>query len=416
MTKSILLAAAATISASMGALSIGVAHAAEPAASVHARALVLDSHVDVPQDLGVGSRDFGLDGDGQVDLPKLERGQVDAAVLAVFVPQGPRTVEGVGKARRDADAKLAAIRAIPERYSDRAVLALSASDVEAAAKAGKHAIVIGFLNAYPFGDSLDPIDAYYRAGVRSFGFVHAGNNAYADSSRPSAAGPKVEWGGLSPLGKQAVGKLNRLGVIIDVSQLTPDGVRQVLALTQAPVVASHSGVQGVIDAPRNLSDAELEAIKTNGGVVQIVAFGPYLVKPGPDFAARVAPIRAQFGLPAVYAKTADGTETLPADKRTDYSHAINALLPKATVKDLADSVDYAVKRIGIDHVGLSSDFNHGGGVVGWANEGEAAGVTVELLARGYSEADIDKLWGGNYLRVLRQVEATAKRLDPQRGT
>lgn len=405
MTRSALLAAVATI-----ALSAGLsAHAAEPVAALHARALVLDSHADVPLDLGVGPHDFGLDGDGQVDLPKLERGQVDAVVLAVFVPQGPRTADGVAKARQDADAKLAAIRAIPQRYPDRTVLALSADDVAAATKAGKRAIIVGFLNAYPFGESLEPIEAYYRAGVRSFGFMHAGNNAYADSSRPSAAGPKVEWGGLSPLGKAAVAKLNDLGVIIDVSQLTPDGLSQVLALTRAPVVASHSGVQGVIDAPRNLSNAELDAIKANGGVVQIVAFGPYLVKPGPDFAARVAPIRAQFGLPAAYAKTSDGTETLSPEKRTDYSHAVSALLPKATVKDLVDSVDYAVKRIGVDHVGLSSDFNHGGGVTGWANEGEAAGVTAELVARGYAEADIDKLWGGNYLRVFKAVEAKARR-------
>ena len=406
MFRSALFAAAAAVSLAIA----GPLAAAEPATTVHARALVLDSHVDVPQDLGVGPHAFDVDGDGQIDLPKLERGQVDAAVLAVFVPQGPRTAEGVAKARQDADAKLAAIRAIAERYPDRAVLARSAAEVEAAAKAGKRAIIIGFLNAYPFGESLDPIDTYYTAGVRSFGFVHAGNNAYADSSRPSGAGPKVEWGGLSPLGKAAVGKLNALGVIIDVSQLTPEGVSQVLALTRAPVVASHSGVRGVVDAPRNLSDAELDAIKANGGVVQIVAFGPYLVKPGPDFAAKVAPIRAQFGLPAAYAKTADGTEVLSPDQRTDYSHAISALLPKATVKDLVDSVDYAVKRIGVDHVGLSSDFNHGGGVVGWANEGEAAGVTAELLRRGYGEADIDKLWGGNYLRVFRAVEATAGKL------
>jgi len=405
MTRSAYLAAAAAIALAC-ALPV---HADEPVATIHARALVLDSHADVPQDLGVGPHDFGLDGDGQVDLPKLERGQVDAAVLAVFVSQGPRTPEGYAKARHDADAKLAAITAIPQRYPDRVVLARSADDVIAAAKAGKRAIIVGFLNAYPFGESLDPIDAYYRAGVRSFGFVHAGNNAYADSSRPSAAGPKVEWGGLSPLGKAAMTKLNDLGVIIDVSQLTPDGLRQVLALTRAPVVASHSGVQGVVDAPRNLSDAELDAIKANGGVVQIVAFGPYLVKPGPDFAAKVAPIRAQFGLPAIYAKTSDGTETLSPEKRTDYSHAINALLPKATVRDLVDSVDYAVKRIGVDHVGLSSDFNHGGGVVGWANEGEAAGVTTELVARGYSETDIDKLWGANYLRVFKAVEAKARR-------
>lgn len=377
--------------------------AAEPdAAAIHARALVVDSHVDVPPTF-----DAAIDGDGQVDLPKLERGQVDAAVLAVFVSQGPRTPEGYAKAKSDADAKLAAIRAAAQRHPERAVLALSVNDIQAAAKAGKRAIVVGFLNAYPFGESLEQIDAYYRAGVRSFGFVHAGNNAYADSSRPSG-GTKTEWNGLSPLGKAAVGKLNDLGVIIDVSQLTPDGVFQTLKLSRAPVVASHSGVRGVVDAPRNLSDAELDAIKANDGVVQVVAFGPYLVNPGSDFAAKVAPIRAQFGLPAAFAKPADGTEVLSPAQRTDYSHAVNALLPKATVKDLVDSIDYAVKRIGVDHVGIASDFNHGGGVVGWANEGEAANVTAELVRHGYSEADIDKLWGGNWLRVFRKVEAARR--------
>ncbi|MGR4863209.1 dipeptidase [Caulobacter sp. LARHSG274] len=405
-------AAAASL---LGLVLAGPALAAGQAARpLHDRVLVLDSHVDVPLDLGVGPHEIAIDGDGQVDLPKLERGQVDAAVLAVFVPQGPRTPEGYAKARADADTKLAAIRAIAERHPDRALLARSAADVEAAAKAGKRAIIAGFLNAYPFGESLEPIDAYYQAGVRSFGFVHAGNNAYADSSRPSGE-PKVEWGGLSPLGKAAVAKLNDLGVIIDVSQLTPEGVFQTLKLSRAPVIASHSGVQGVVDAPRNLSDNELYAIKANGGVVQVVAFGPYLVKPGPDFAARVTPIRAQFGLPAAYAKAADGTEILPPDKRADYSHAINALLPKATVKDLVDSVDYAVKRIGIDHVGLSSDFNHGGGVVGWANEGEAANVTAELVRHGYSEADIGKLWGGNYLRVFKAVETQAQYIKKTNG-
>ena len=405
MTKLSLIASAAALI--LGGPVNALAAQPDPAA-IHARALVLDSHVDVPLDLGVGPHESAVDGDSQIDLPKLERGQVDAVVLAVFVPQGPRTPEGYAKARADADTKLAAIRAIPERHPDRAVLALSAADVEAAAKAGKRAIIVGFLNAYPFGESLEPIDAYYRAGVRSFGFVHAGDNAYADSSRPTGE-PKVEWGGLSPLGKAAVAKLNDLGVIIDISQLTPDGVFQVLKLSRAPVVASHSGVKGVVDAPRNLSDAELDAIKANGGVVQIVAFGPYMVKPGPDFAARVAPIRVQFGLPAAYAKPADGAETLSPEKRTDYSHAISALLPKATVKDLVDSVDYAVKRIGVDHVGLSSDFNHGGGVVGWANEGEAANVTAELVRHGYREPDIDKMWGGNYLRVFKAVEAKANR-------
>jgi membrane dipeptidase len=396
--------------AALALVAAGAVQAAQPdAAAIHARALVLDSHADVPLDLGVGPHDAAVDGDGQVDLPKLERGQVDAVVLAVFTPQGPRTPEGYAKARAETDAKLAAIRDIPKKYPERAVLALTAADVEAAAKAGKRAIIIGFLNAYPFGKDLSSIDAYYQAGVRSFGFVHAGNNDYADSSRPSGE-PKVEWGGLSPLGKAAVSKLNQLGVIIDVSQLTPDGVFQTLALSKAPVVASHSGVRGVIDAPRNLSDAELDAIAAHGGVVQIVAFSPYLIKPGPDYPAKVATLRAQYGLPADYKKPADGADTLSVELRGKFNHDLSALLPKASVHELADSIDYAVKRIGADHVGIGSDFNHGGGVTGWANESQAQNVTAELVRRGYSEVDIDKLWGGNWLRVLRQVEATARQL------
>ncbi|MEH0194124.1 dipeptidase [Caulobacter sp. CCNWLY153] len=404
MLRPILLATAAALALTSAAPALA---ADLDAAAIHARTLVLDSHVDVPADLGVGAHEAAVDGDSQVDLPKLERGGVDAAVLAVFVAQGPRTPEGYAQARKEADAKLAAIRGVAERHPDRAALALKADDVEAAAKAGKRAIVIGFLNAYPFGEDLKPLDAYYAAGVRSFGFVHAGANAFADSSRPSG-GAKAEWGGLSPLGKQAVGRLNDLGVIIDVSQLTPDGVKQVLAISRAPVVASHSGVQGIVDNPRNLSDAELNAIAAKGGVVQIVAFGPYLVRLTDELRPKVAALRVQYGLPAAFSRAADGSEALSPDKRKDYSHAVTALLPKATVKDLVDSVDYAVGRVGVEHVGLSSDFNHGGGVVGWANEGEAGNVTAELVARGYSEADIGKLWGGNYLRVFRAVEQSSK--------
>lgn len=382
--------------------------AAPDAAAIHARALVLDSHADIPDALAA-PLDLTQDTKGQVDLPKLERGQVDAAVLAVFAPQGPRTMEGYAKARALDDAKLAAIRAIPERSPDRAVLALSAADVSAAAKSGKRAIIIGFLNAYPFGQDLAPIDDYYKAGVRSFGFVHAGNNDFADSSRPSGE-PKVEWGGLSPVGKAAVAKLNRLGVIIDVSQLTPDGVAQTLALSKAPVVASHSGLKGVIDAPRNLSDAELDAIAAKGGVIQVVAFSAYLKKPDAGYPAEVSALRGRYGLPATYAKPNDGADQLAAEQRTTFSHDLSALAPKASIADLVDSIDYAVKRVGVDHVGIASDFNHGGGVTGWSNEAEAGAVTAELVRRGYSEADIDKLWGGNWLRVFAAVEATANSL------
>lgn len=379
------------------------------ARAAHAKALVVDSHADVPLDFGVGGHEAAVDGDTQVDLPKLKRGGVGAVALAVFVPQGPRTPEGVAKARADADTKLAAIGAAAARHPDQAELALSADDVRRIHREGKVAILASFLNAYPFGKDLAPIDDYYRAGVRVFGLVHAGNNDYADSSRPSGQ-PAAEWGGLSPVGKAAIARLNRLGVLIDVSQLSSEGFRQVLAESRAPVVATHSGVRGMVDSPRNLSDGELDALKANGGVIQIVAFSTYLVRPPADYPDRVRALRRSYGLAEAYAHANDGVDALAADRRAAFNHDLAALTRPGTVKDLVDSIDYAVRRIGVDHVGIASDFNHGGGVEGFRNEGEALNVTRELVGRGYSDADIAKLWGGNFLRVLGQAETTGSRL------
>jgi membrane dipeptidase len=417
--KSLCLASVAA-----GAMAVP-ALAASDVAAIHSRAIVIDAHADVPLDLGIGHHDAAVDSDSQVDLPKLERGEVDAVALAVFVNQGARTPEGYAKAREEANVKLAAIRGIAEKYPKRAVLALTADDIEKAAKAHKRAIIVGFLNAYPLGTKLDAIDEFYKGGVRSFGFVHQGNNDFADSSRPIGE-PKVEWNGLSPLGKEAVGRINRLGMIIDISQLTPAGVLQVLQLSKAPVIATHSGVKGVLDIMRNLSDVELDALKANDGVIQIVAFKPYLVQPDKGLLEKVAVLREKYGLPATFSKDPAVNANLTTEqktaytykdseqlgpRRTSYLHEIRDSIPQASVVDLVNSIDYAVKRIGIDHVGISSDFNHSGGVVGWSNEGEAQNVTAELVKRGYSEADIDKIWGGNYLRVFRKVEEVARRLS-----
>lgn len=377
------------------------------ALAIHKRVLVIDPHADVPQDFGVGEHEAAVDGNTQVDLPKLQRGGVDAVALCAFVAQGPRTAEGFAQARAKVDAKLAAIRAVPERHPDAARLALTASDIEAAKAEGKIAILPSFLNAYPFGTALTGIDDYHHAGVRLFGFVHSGNNDYADSSRATGDKPE-EWGGLSPLGKAAVARLNDLGMLIDVSQLTRAGALQTVELSRAPVIATHSGLRGVVDTPRNLSDEELDAIKAKGGLVSVVAYNGYVVPPPANFAALIAPIRKKYGLPEAYERPTQGWDKLSPKGREDYSHEITALLPEATVSHVVDSIDYAVKRIGVDHVGVSSDFNHGGGVKGFANEGEAANVTIEMVRRGYSEVDIAKIWGGNFLRVFRQAQAGAR--------
>ena len=231
--------------------------------------------------------------------------------------------------------------------------------------------------------------------------MHANHNDWADSSRPAANGPAAEHGGLSALGREGVRRLNDLGVAIDVSQLSAAALEQTLKLTRVLVLASHSGVRALLDVSRNLSDAELDMIKVNGGVVHIVAYNRYLANPPADFAAREAGIRARWGL-----KPGENDRDRLNDEQVTRLHSeINALIPRANVSTLAEQVAYAARRIGVDHVGIASDFNHGGGIIGWMDSSEAPGVTAALLARGFSASDIGKIWSGNALRVLAAAEA-----------
>jgi membrane dipeptidase len=372
----------------------------QTAQRIHDKILILDSHVDIPVDYGTGPTDPGINGETQVDLPKLERGGVGAAVFAVFAKQGRRTPQGLVKAREEADRKLKAILDISKRYPQRAALALTADEVERIHREKKVAVIVGFLNATPLGKDLSLLDSYYRSGVRVFGFVHAGNNDFADSSRPIGNDKPGEHGGLSPLGREAITRLNKLGVIIDVSQLTPEALFQTVKLSKAPVVATHSAIRALVDSPRNLTDDELDAIKSSGGVVQIVAFSYYLKPPPVDLVGKYKELASKYK---------KDTRDLTKEEDEELHRELYALAPRdASVSDLVDAIGYAVKRIGIDHVGISSDFNHGGGVIGWKDESEAPNVTKELLLRGYSEEEIAKLWGGNFLRVFRQVGQIAE--------
>ena len=224
--------------------------------------------------------------------------------------------------------------------------------------------------------------------------------------------PAEEHHGLSPIGKQAVAKLNALGIIIDVSQLTPAGLLQTLQLSKAPVIASHSAVRALVDSTRSLSDPELDAIKKNGGVVHVTPFNAYLAVQTPEYREKVASLRAEFGLPrefTVRLGASAGSDRLGAEKQSQFTDRLVLLTPRASLKEYVDHIDYIVKRIGIDHAGIGTDFNHGSGIKGFGDESEAFNVTRELVRRGYDEPQIAKIWGGNFLRVFRQVEATARR-------
>ena len=378
---------------------------------VHDHVLTLDSHVDVIVPGAVS--EYGPQQQDQASLDQLRRGGIDAVAFAIAVGPGPRTPEGVAAARVEANAKLAVIQHFVEDNSGQVALVLHADDIRRIHHDGKVAVIESFLNARSLGSNLDGIDEFYRSGVRLFGFVHAGNNDFADSSRPIGE-PTEEFHGLSPLGKQAVRKLNELGIIIDVSQLTPDGLLQVLSLSKAPVVASHSAVRALVDNARNLSDRELDAIKSNDGVVQVTAFNAYLVAAPTDYEEKVRALRSQFGLSADFPNGPvgfiQGADSLPAERHQAFIRELSALYPKASVKEYVDHIDYIVKRIGIEHVGIGTDFNHGAGIIGFKDESEAPNVTKELLRRGYSQAQIEKVWGGNFLRVFAKVDAVAHTL------
>ncbi len=400
-----------TVAFGLPALAAASAFAADDAGiALHKRLITFDAEMDIPDDFMTGDKDFGRETAMQIDLHKMDRGALDGAAFVVFVNQDKRTPELYAKARAGAQAKLVAIEKMLSAYPKRIALARRAADVPKIVAAKKHFAVISIVNAYPLGEDLSWLPELYARGLRMMGFTHAGHNQFADSSRPQEklGDGKAEHGGLSALGKQAVAEMNRLGIIVDVSQLTPDGVMQCVKLSRAPVVASHSAVRKLVESTRNLTDEEMLAIKANGGVVHIVAFGSYLKTRTKEQFAALAALNAGFGMKPFD----EATKVLPADKlpayRTQYD-AYLAAYPPADVGNMADAIDYAVKLIGIDHVGISTDMEHGGGIVGYKDAGEAPGLTRELAKRGYAERDLGKLWSGNFLRVWQAVEKAAAR-------
>jgi membrane dipeptidase len=288
------------------------------AREIHKRIVAFDSHTDITLDF----EGAAIDGKSQLDLPKVTRGGLRGAAIAIFAQQGARTPEGFTKARADAEKKYELIKAIAAQNPDKAVLAYSPADVRRIAAQGKFAVVMSILNAYPLEKDIHQIDFWYGRGVRILGFVHAGHNDWADSSRPNAGlGNKLnEHNGLSELGVAGVKRMNELGMLIDVSQLSSPAFKQVLSLTKAPVAATHSGVKGIVDNPRNLSDEELEMLKRNGGVIQMVAFSNY-VRPIPkEITEQQKALQAEFGLGET------GAAALPEARRKEYTERNAAIL------------------------------------------------------------------------------------------
>ena len=415
----------------------GVAHAQQPtdsalvvkARAIHDRVIALDTHVDIdPKNFTTEHPNYTDRLNTQVNLPKMSEGGLDAVFFSIFVGQGPLTAEGYQRAY-DADMeKFAAVHRLAEQIApDRIEIAYRADDVPRIAAKGKKVALMGVENAYGVGTDLGNIRKFYDQGARYMSLAHNGHSQMSDSNTGERDGVWL-YHGLSPLGRQAVAELNRVGIMIDISHPSKESMMQTLALTKAPIIASHSAVRALCNVSRNLDDEQLLALKKNGGVVQMVGFSGYVKlapPPSPERQQAIAALRTEFGLPSPgqaaggaggaggAGRGAGGLQSLTPEKRDAYQRRMAQIdsqfppPPRATVKDFVDHIDYAVKLIGVDHVGISSDFDGGGGVDGWNQASETFNVTLELVRRGYSEEQIAKMWSGNLLRVMREVERVA---------
>lgn len=399
----------------------------EKAERIHEKVITIDTHDDINVKNFTDSLNYTQRLDNQVNLPKMKEGGLDVVWLIVYTRQDSLNTNGYARAEENAISKFEAIHRLCEEYAPNQIeLALTSNDVKRIKATGKKVAMIGVENAYPIGEDLSKLEDYYKLGARYISLSHNGHSQFCDSN----TGEKDnEWlyNGLSDLGKDAVKEMNRLGIMIDISHPSKEAMKQMIRLSKAPIIASHSSARVLCNHSRNLDDEQLKLLKENGGVVQTVAFSSYLNTKKHD--ARAAYMKT------VYKSVADSLNmnwyersefaTLSDDQKGEFMKNYPKIMKigKDLVKDKKDApspvnvadfvnhIEYMVNLIGIDHVGISSDFDGGGGVDGWSDASETLNVTVELVKRGYTEEEIEKLWGGNLLRVLDEVQAVARKIQ-----
>jgi membrane dipeptidase len=369
---------------------------------LHHDMLTIDTHSDTPMRLMRGGFNPGVRNDnGCVDFPRMKEGGLDAEFFAIFIAQGPRTPEAFDLENQNTLATFDSIYAAVGRNSDMAGIALTGDDARELKAAGKSAVFIGIENGYPVGTDITRIKQYYDLGARYITLCHSSNNDICDSSTDKE-GP--EHGGLSAFGREVVKEMNRTGMLIDVSHISDDSFYDVLELSKAPVIASHSSCRALCESPRNLNDDMLQALKKNGGVIQICLLSEYLrqPEPNPEFDARVEELREKWE------QMGELTEEQKEQRWHEFSDLREKYVKRATVEDAVNHIQHVVDVIGIDYVGIGSDFDGGGGIDGCSDVSGMKNITRELVRRGYSREDIAKIWGGNFLRVMGQAHALAQ--------
>lgn len=395
---------------------------------VHSEVITLDTHDDINTSNFTEEVNYTQRLNTQINLPKMDEGELDVAWFVVYTGQGELTEEGYAAAYENADDKFKAIHRLCEEIApDQIELAYTSDDVRRIVAAGKKVGMIGVENGYPIGTDLSRIEEFYERGARYMSLSHNGHSQLSDSNTGERDSVWLH-NGLSDLGRQVIAEMNRLGMMIDLSHPSKEANMEMMRLSKAPVIASHSSARAVYDHSRNMDDEQLMMLKENGGVIQTVAFSGYVdgAKNNANRAKRnevMAQIAEENGFEM---KSRSELRAMSGDERQEYYTAlntleeenaerieeeINAAAPPVDVADFVNHIDYLVEKIGIDHVGISSDFDGGGGIDGWDDASETANVTRELVKRGYSKEEIAKIWSGNLLRVLDECQAIAAKIQ-----
>jgi membrane dipeptidase len=380
------------------------------AKQIHERVLTVDTHCDTPMRMAGGTFDMGERHEpgrrsGKIDLPRMREGGLDAEFFAVFVGQGELVPEGYQSAYEQATTALNAIHTMCESYPEWVELAVTPDDAYRLEREGKRAAFIGMENGFPIGRDLSLIEEFYARGVRYITLCHSSDNDICDSSTDRRHPEDL---GLSDFGKKVVAECNQLGIMVDISHASDNSFFDILEHSRAPIIASHSSVRALCDHPRNLSDDMIRALAEKDGVIQICFVSSFIKPeaPNPERDKAMAALQEKYG-PFEKITDRDTQTKLRQEYRAVYEQYPPSL---ADVKDLIDHVDHVVELVGVDHVGLGTDFDGGGGVEGCNDVSEMPNITIELLRRGYSEDDIAKIWGGNLMRVFRDVLSVSRDL------
>ncbi|ADF52886.1 dipeptidase [Zunongwangia profunda] len=397
------------------------------AKKIHERVITIDTHNDINVNNFTHDHNYTQDLDTQVNLPKMDKGDLDVSWLIVYTGQGDLDDEAYKKAYENAISKFEAIHRLTEEIApDKIGLATTSKEVRKLVKQGKKVAMIGVENGYPIGTDIKNVEKFYDMGARYMSLAHNGHSQLSDSNTGEADG---EWlnNGLSDLGKEVIKEMNRLGIMIDVSHPSKEAIKQMFELSEAPLIASHSSARALCDHSRNLDDELLALFDKHGGVIQTVAFSSYVntEKHEAFNAAKTKVYEAKAKELGFEILSWGEVRELEEDEREAYIanykklvadaenevDAIKETISPVDVSDFVDHIDYLVEKVGIDQVGISSDFDGGGGIDGWNDASESFNVTLELVKRGYTEKEIAKLWGENLLRVLDEVEAVAKKIQ-----